>query len=126
MLCIFGTGHKWEAKAAGRALERRTHKEPVGPPRQVWRRLDPIPGSGPVFAADRMHMFPSLLGEVLQKSFTVTGDSLKIEPRAAGGSQKVGPSTQLGPFARDVVSLEQGLVLPEAQCPWPWQGAYDQ
>lgn len=31
-----------------------------------------------------MHMSPALLGEELMKFFTVTGDRLKIEPRAAG------------------------------------------
>lgn len=39
-----------------------------------------------------IHCCPWLLGAVLQKHSTVTGDKLKIDLRAAGGSQRpVGP-----------------------------------
>lgn len=41
------------------------------------------------------HMSPALLGEELLKSFTVTGDRLKIEPRAAGQSEGCGGTTGL-------------------------------
>lgn len=48
-------------------------------------------------------MSPALLGEELLKSFTVTGDRLKIEPRAAGQSEGCGGTTGLErePIAQD-------------------------
>lgn len=55
-------------------------------------------------------MSPGLLGEELQRFFTVTGDKLKIEPAAAGQSQKV-VEPQLG-----VGGLSQ-VMLPPAACP---------
>lgn len=56
-----------------------------------------------MFTANGRHGSPGLLGEVLQKSFTVAGDTLKLEPRVAGWSQKV-VNTALGsgrPVTRD-------------------------
>lgn len=132
MLLVSGTLHKpvteQETKGSGRALERRTRTGARGD-RGSWRGSDSIRGRGPIFTAGRTPKSPGLLGEVLQKSFTVPGDNLKIELGAAGRSQKV-VETQLGlglPLGMPllVVSLEGGLTLLEAQCPSPWRWAGD-
>lgn len=53
----------------------------------------------------------AVLGEALQKSFIVTGDKLKIEPRAAGQAQKVGLG---GPVASDVFACGVSRGNPHA------------
>lgn len=68
------------------------------------------------------------LGVVLQKSFTVTVDKLKIEPREAGWSQKA-VKTPLGldrPSTSDDFACEVpggSLALLEAWCPPHWRWA---
>lgn len=71
-----------------------------------------------------------LLGEGQQKSLSVPGDSLEIEPGAAAWPQKV-METQLGlglslGTSLLVVSPEGSLALLEAQCPSPCRWACDQ
>lgn len=53
----------------------------------------------------------AVLGEALQKSFIVSGDKLKIEPRAAGQAQKVGLG---GPVASDVFACGVSRGNPHA------------
>lgn len=90
-----------EATGEWRASKKGTLREPLGTQSQVpmssalWQCLH--------LTTDRRHFSLGLSGEVLQKSFAVTVDKLKIEPGEAGWSEKV-VETPLGldsPVARD-------------------------